>query len=121
LEVTEDSSSVDDSLAATLKREHDIAKAVKSDDAEVPVEIWNRAVCRGEVSDQQARALDILRVFMLRVYRRRLRKEICRYLSSKLGRGWMSKGRTRRDEVRAMKEIMWRASENDWFEYSAGS
>ena len=120
-EVAVDSSSVDGSLAATLKREHDIAKAVKNDDAEVPVEIWNQAVCRGEVSDQQARALDILRVFMLRIYRRRLRKEVCQYLSSKLGRGWVSKKGTGSDEVRAMREIMWRASENDWFDYSAGS
>ena len=30
-----------------MTREHDLAKAVKSDDAEVPVHLWCSKVCRG--------------------------------------------------------------------------
>ncbi len=30
-----------------IKRKHDFAKAVKSDNAEVPIHIWDEAICRG--------------------------------------------------------------------------
>jgi hypothetical protein len=33
-----------------LKKEHDLAKAVKSDDASVPEHLWDFAVCLGEPS-----------------------------------------------------------------------
>ena len=38
-----------------LKKEHDIAKAVKSDDAEVPVHLWDYAVMRGEPLEAESR------------------------------------------------------------------
>ena len=38
-------------LFAKLKQEHNLAKAVKSDDAEVPQELWNQAVCRAPPSE----------------------------------------------------------------------
>ena len=74
------------SLFVKLKEEHDIAKAVKDDDAEVPVELWNQAVCRGVASERESMALDTLRVFALRVYRLRLGREVREHLSSKFGR-----------------------------------
>jgi hypothetical protein len=36
---------------AKLKQEHDLAKAVKSDNAEVPVDLWDQAVCRAPPSE----------------------------------------------------------------------
>ncbi len=51
-----------------LKDRHDIAKAVKADDAKVPVELWDKAVCRQPPTVEQLRALLILRGFMLRLY-----------------------------------------------------
>ena len=181
-----DSFNHDRSLFVKLKEEHDIAKAVKDDDAEVPVELWNQAVCRGVASERECMALDTLRAFTLRVYRRRLGREVRDHLSSKFGRvcherwvselkkcnevwkflavlsskgeredhsslvrewkeksrgammeiqkrwktenvnswlvkGWARKGQPVAVEVKACREIMWRASENEWFEYSAGS
>ncbi len=38
-------------LFAKLKQEHDLAKAVKLDDAEVPVDLWDQAVCRAPPSE----------------------------------------------------------------------
>ena len=32
-------------ICNNLKQEHNIAKAVKADDAVVPVELWDKAVC----------------------------------------------------------------------------
>ena len=43
-----------------MKKEHDLAKAVKSDDAEVPTHLWNDKVCRGPATLHQAASLDIL-------------------------------------------------------------
>jgi hypothetical protein len=41
------------SLFVCLKKEHDLAKAVKSDDAEVPVFLWDNAVCGDKTSTQR--------------------------------------------------------------------
>ena len=40
-----------------LKEKHDIAKAVKADDARVPVELWDEAGCRGPPWAEQQNAL----------------------------------------------------------------
>ena len=60
----------DQELFKAIKKAHDLAKAVKSDDAEVPKHLWDVAVCRGPPSLEQAKALSTLRVFMLRIYRK---------------------------------------------------
>lgn len=86
LGVDVDSIDHDRSLFVKLKEERDIAKAVKDDDAEVPVELWNQAVCRGVASERECFALDTLRVFTPRVYRWRLGREVQEHLSSKFGR-----------------------------------
>ena len=58
-----------------LRDIHDTAKAVKADDARVPVELWDEAVCRGLPSNEQKWALEILRSFALQLYRRLLWRE----------------------------------------------
>jgi hypothetical protein len=52
-------------LFAKLKQEHNLAKAVKSDDAEVPRELWDQAMCRAPPSEVETKALTTLRGFML--------------------------------------------------------
>ena len=54
------------------KNGHDLAKAVKSDDAEVPVHMWDIKVCRGPPTERQIEKLAIMREFFMRVYRRRM-------------------------------------------------
>ena len=52
-------------LFAKLKQEHDLAKAVKSDNAEVPVDLWDQAVCRAPPLEVEKKALTVVRDFML--------------------------------------------------------
>jgi hypothetical protein len=49
-------------LFKAIKEAHDLAKAIKSDDAEVPKHLWDVAVCRGPPSLEQAKALSTLRL-----------------------------------------------------------
>ena len=79
-EVEEEKLTQDQELLRAIKKAHNLAKAVKSDDAEVPKHLWDAAVCRGPSSPNQARALAVLRVFMLRIYRKRLWREIRAYM-----------------------------------------
>jgi hypothetical protein len=141
-EVAEEVESVHKSRLSRIKREHDLAKAVKSDDAEVPVHIWDEAMCGAEPPQELRRALEVLCAFMLRVYRRHLLKDILGFLGMKYGRtkrtppkswcfanpGWRAKARGGPGGDRkapqywdAMQEIIWRAANNDWFEYPSGS
>jgi hypothetical protein len=52
-------------VLSKLKEKHDIAKAVKADNARVPVELWDEAVCRGPPMNEQQCALQIICEFML--------------------------------------------------------
>ena len=71
-----------------LRRDHGDAKAVKSDDAEVPEYIWNEAVCNGPPSTEELGALAVLRKFCLQWYRRKLWLEARKYLSETHGKNW---------------------------------
>ncbi len=74
-----------------MKREHDLAKAVKSDDAEVPVHIWNNAICRGPPSEKERHAIKALQSFFLKIYRRQLVKDVVGFLRELYGQGGESK------------------------------
>jgi hypothetical protein len=52
-----------------LKQDHCEAKAVKLDNAFVPVKIWDKAVCKGPPSDTELSALATLRSHCLGQYR----------------------------------------------------
>ena len=108
-----------------MKREHDLAKAVKSDDAEVPVHLWDSKVCRGPATLRQAASLQTLREAFLRVYSKRLRRDCQRLLRKTHGKKWLTM--RRRGNVKlnhdldAIRDILWRAAQNTWFEYPSGS
>jgi hypothetical protein len=115
-----------------VKREHGLAKAVKSDDAEVPVHFWDKEICRGEASDEMAKALSKFRAFFMCIYRRELWKDTIRFLCALYGGwhsgsdepGWRRQARRKaqpRLHREAMQEIVRRSTGNDWFEYPAGS
>ncbi len=67
-------------------KEHKFAKAVKSDDAEVPEWLWDKAVCGMEVSIDEKQALSVLSVFCLQQYRQKLWRQSRQYVGAKLGR-----------------------------------
>ncbi len=59
---------VHETMLDKVKKEHDLAKVVKANDAQVPVYLWDKAVCRREPSDEESNALPILCSFFLRLY-----------------------------------------------------
>ena len=110
----------DQARLSIIKAQHDLAKAVKADDAEVPVYLWNDRICRGEASENEARSLEILRTWFTQIYRCRLCRDCIRYLVKKHGGGWSRQAKAEVDRA-AMREILWRAANNEWFEFPFGS
>jgi hypothetical protein len=120
----------DRELHAIIRAQHDLAKAVKADDAVVPVYLWNDRIFGRQTSEEEADVLSVLRQFTMRVYRRRLLRECIAFLHRTHGGTWLTideKGRCRvrpprtMVDIKAMREIIWRASYNEWFEYPYGS
>ena len=109
-------------IMAVIRAQHDLAKAVKvkADDAEVPIHLWDNRICKGEVTVGASRALGVLRGFWMRVYRRRLCRDCCKFVKKKHGPNWWRLEKAEVDRV-AMREILWRAANNEWFEYPYGS
>ncbi len=104
---------------------HDIAKAVKADDAKVPVELLDEAVCRHPPTIEQQQALSILRGFALRLYRLKLWQDTQSFLRHEHGKEWTTKirisGSAGGEDANAIQDILWRAAGNDWIEYPTGS
>ena len=63
-----------------IKKEHNLDKAVKSDDAEVPVHLSNEKVFLGPPTPAQSGTASFLRSRLIRHYQRRLLKD-CRHIS----------------------------------------
>ena len=115
-------SSSEPELFAKLKQEHDLAKAVKLDDAEVPVDLWDLAVCRGPPSEVEKKALTVLRDFMLLRYRQQLWLDARKYLQVTHGNDWSQSRHAKvLEDVTAIHDILWRAASNNWFDYPLGS
>ena len=107
-------------------------KAVKSDDAEVPVHLWNMRIIgtsQDEMWKKRAIALDGFRKFGLRLFWRGLFKDCIDRLYRKFGTAWKlmalrsPSGKLTRvgKEREAMRHLLWHATEASWFEYHAGS
>ena len=118
--VEDHSTAEDRARMVVIKTQHDLAKAVKADDAEVPVHLWNDRICRGEASLLEARALGVLRTWFMSIYRRRLCRDCIVYLVKQHGAEWRRHPKSKVDAT-AMKEILWRAANNEWFEFPFGS
>ncbi len=73
-------------LLNKLKEEHDMAKAVKSDDARVPVHLWGERVVGRELTEEEKEALHTIKLFCLREYRKRLWCDARAHLASKFGK-----------------------------------
>ncbi len=117
---------VHETMLDKVKKEHDLAKAFKADDVQVPVYLWDKAVCRREPSDGELKALSILCSFFLRLYQWRLWREMIDYMVNKFVPEWLALARAGGDrgavlETQAVKEILWWAVENEWFEYPFSS
>lgn len=118
----------ENALFANIRQQHDIAKAVKSDDAEVPVHLWDNFISRGNpVSHALANRLMALRKVAMRWYQRKLTKSCIKFIEIEHGSQWvdtlkqLQRDRKWANNIAAIREIVSRAANNDWFEYPAGS
>jgi hypothetical protein len=75
-----------DNILGKAQKEHDLAKAVKADNTEVPVHLWDEEVCRGPPTMEARKALDILRCFCLRIYCRHLWRKMRSLMVKKYGK-----------------------------------
>jgi len=109
-------------------------KSVKSDDAQVPVHLWDDRVWVVAHNEDQRSQFEIrfqkcplssLRHLLLRVWVRNVSRSLLKFLTDKHGAGWGLLRRADSLELRrdleAGAECVWRATEADWWEWKAGS
>jgi hypothetical protein len=93
-----------------VKKEHDLGKAVKADDAQVLVYLWIEVMCRREPSDGESKALSILCSFFLRLDRWRLWREMRDYMVNKFGPEWLALARAGGNRGAVLKAQWWKRS-----------
>ena len=105
-------------------------KAVKADDADIPVHLWNaRVKASGMSREKQDVALTGFRKLGLRLFLRGLVKDCVTHMKKAHGPDWMGKPRQYRDGVltelgrdqSAIVNLLWHSTHTNWFEFNAGS
>jgi len=110
-------------------------KAVKSDDADVPIELWDRCVLRSKFiwlnyTPQVAESLRIIRErFAMPIYLKNLRRSFLRYLNDVYGKCWWNKlvgddlveAKRLRLELSIGVDSLVRCSNSTWWEWRDGS
>ena len=72
-----------------VEESKEFARAVKSDDAEIPIHLWNdRVRAPGVSKERRDKALVGLRKLGLRRFRKVLLRDCSDYLASAYGAGW---------------------------------
>ena len=112
-----------------IKEEKQFAKAVKSDDAKVPIYLWNKRVEKeGVTPEDRDRALAILRRFGFRWFMRGLRHDCGTHMRTEHGGQWKTMPRSKNGkltkvgrDLHAMRNMLWHSIHTNWFEYKAGS
>ena len=105
------------------------AKAVKSDDAGIPVELWNdRIPLVGVSSKVLYSALAALRKLGWLWYMKVRLRDCVRYMKAQHGKNWVSKPRKSKEGITelgkdqlSLTSMLWHDSQSDWFEYHGGS
>ena len=103
------------------------AKATKSDDAEVPVYIWDTYALRItgiQASQSATRAFDLMRQRMLSRWRVNVRLDFLRYIKSKYGADWaenVGSNQQLAKELAVGRDCLTRCSDASWWEWSGGS
>ena len=62
-----------------------MAKAVKSDDAPIPVHLFDEQVFRGPPTPEQSKSLVAIRMFMMKLYKQRLYLECLAFIKAEHG------------------------------------
>ena len=113
-----------------VEESKEFARAVKSDDAEIPIHLWNdRVRAPGVSKERRDKALVGLRKLGLRRFRKVLLRDCSDYLASAYGAGWARQLRRKRGGERtelardqdAITSMLWHSTHTNWFEFKAGS
>ena len=122
---------VHDSLLDSLRRvreEKEHAKAVKADDARVPVEYWNDSIKPFASPEKREQTLAFYRSRGWSKFVRHLTSDCASYLSDKYGGDWKTQPRKKNGKLtplgvdqHAICHIIWHATNTTWFEYLAGT
>jgi hypothetical protein len=101
----------------SIKQAHDMAKAVKANDATVPVHLWDKAIFRGLLSLVEKKVLMTLRDCVLRKYWLQLWRDVGRFLRPTHGVDWPSKIHVWESEAKVdadtTQDILWQATRNN--------
>jgi hypothetical protein len=105
------------------------AKAVKSDDASVPVHLWNEWVSiQGVSGDRRDKALDELWKLSHGWFVKHLFLDCLTYLHTAHGAAWVKLRRTKNGHLtefgwdrEAIAGILWLSVHTSWFEFNLGS
>ncbi len=112
-----------------IKEAKEFSKAVKADDAKIPVYLWNdRIRSPGILKDRRDTALAGFRKLGQRVFMQGLGRGCLRHMQRSYGSQWArlpwskdgeptNMGRDRE----AMVSLLWHSARTDWFEYHSGS
>ena len=112
-----------------VKEAKEYAKAVKADDADIPVHLWNDRISAAGVSSEVIGvALTALRKLGWLWFMKTLRRDCIRFMKDRHGLNWASKPRTAgegttelgRDQA-GISSVLWHSTQTNWFEYHAGS
>ena len=110
-------------------------KAAKNDNAAVEFEFWNGPFLKklaaggrskgfltnlreAKIGYKRIHVLDVLRGFLLRVWRRSVHRSLCRYMRSEHGAQWF---RLSHPDVRAGRDCLTRSANATFWDWSAGS
>ena len=120
-----------DSLLDSLRRvreEKETAKAVKADDARVPVEYWNDAIKTFASPEEREQQLTFYRSRGWSKFVRHLTSDCYSHLAEKYGEEWAKLPRKKNGKLtplgvdqHAICHIIWHATNTTWFEYLAGT
>ncbi len=105
------------------------AEAVKSDDASVPVHLWNEGVrIQGVSGDRRDKALDTLWKLSHGWFVKHLFLDCLTYLRTAHGAAWVKARHTKNGHLtefgwdhKAIAAILWHSVHTSWFEFNAGS
>jgi len=112
-----DEKPVDDE--APIDRESRNAISTKNDDAEIPVYLWNEAITKDKDPKKLA-ALDVIRQFALRWWKRQTTKDFLRWLNFKYSPTQKYSNEFLK-EKKAGADCLARCANSSWWEWTAGS
>lgn len=112
-----------------IQEAKEFAKAVKADNAEIPVYLWNaRGKSPGITQERQDAALTAFQKLGFWWFMRGLTRDCVAYMRETHGTNWVNKRRTKGESLTelgrdwaAIAGMLWHSTHTKWFEFHTGS